>query len=352
MSADAARPPRPGEELDLLKVDPWLKSKVPGLTGTPKVTQYSGGASNWTYRLEYESHDLVLRRPPAGTKAKSAHDMSREFKVQQALRPVFPYVPAMIAWCDDPQVLGVDFYVMRRIDGFIPRRNLPKGVPGDAGFCRALSESLVDRLVELHQVDAVKVGLAAMGKGPGYPRRQIEGWSERYEKARTWNVPRFRYVMDWLKANTPDDAGACVIHNDYRFDNVVLDPKDPSRIIGVLDWEMATIGDPLMDLGNSLAYWVQADDDFMARMLRRQPSHLPGMLTRRQLVERYCEKSGRKPGDFTFYEVYGNFRLAVIAQQIYYRYFHKQTRNPAFRRFWLFEHYLDWRCQKLIRARR
>ncbi|MFT3839152.1 MAG: phosphotransferase family protein [Myxococcaceae bacterium] len=342
---------RAGEELDLAKIDPWLKTKLTDLRGTAKVTQYSGGASNWTYRLEYENHDLVLRRPPAGTKAKSAHDMSREFKVQQALKPLFPAVPEMIAYCDE-SLLGVDFYVMRRIDGLIPRKQLPKEVPSDPAFCRKLCESLIDKLVELHQVDAEKAGLSAMGKGPGYPKRQIDGWSERYQKARTWNVPRFTYVMDWLKANTPTDVRQCVIHGDYRFDNVVLDKQDPSKIIGVLDWEMATIGDPLMDLGNSLAYWVEGGDDFLAKSLRRQPTHLPGMFTRREVVERYCSKMGLKADGFTFYEVYGNFRLAVIAQQIYYRYFHKQTRNPAFKRFWLFIHYLHYRCRRLIRQAR
>ena len=349
--SDEGRAVRPGEELDLAKIEPWLKSKLPDLKGTAQVTQYSGGASNWTYRLRYENHDLVLRRPPAGTKAKSAHDMSREFKVQQALKPAFGAVPEMIAWCDD-SLIGVEFYVMRRIDGLIPRKRLPEGVPTDPAFCRTLCESLIDKLVELHQVDAEKVGLASLGKGPGYPKRQIDGWSERYQKARTWNVPRFTRVIDWLKANTPNDVRACVIHGDYRLDNVVLDAHEPSRIIGVLDWEMATIGDPLMDLGNSLAYWVQADDGLMARQLRFQPSHLPGMLTRREIVDRYCARMGLRVESFTFYEVYGNFRLAVIAQQIYYRYFHRQTRNPAFKRFWLFVHYLEWRCSGLIRSAR
>jgi len=190
--------------------------------------------------------------------------------------------------------------------------------------------------------------LAELGKGAGYCQRQIAGWSDRYEKARTWNVPAFTGVRAWLKANTPQDVATCVIHGDWRLDNVVLDPDDPTRIIGVLDWEMATLGDPLMDLGNALAYWVQADDGVLMRSTRRQPSHLPGMLTRQEVVARYLEKSGRKVDNWAFYEVYGLFRLAVIAQQIYYRYHHKQTRNPAFRHFWLLIHYLHWRCRRVI----
>lgn len=339
---------RAGEEFDVAALDAWLKARVPSLSGMPRVTQFSGGASNWTYRLEYDRDDLVLRRPPAGTKAKSAHDMSREYRVQNALRPVFSYVPEMIAHCDDASVIGSEFYVMRRIDGLIPRASL--GFDLDPARTRALCERVVDTLVELHSINPAAVGLDAMDRGPGYVRRQVEGWSDRYRRARTWNVPKFESIMSWLAKNAPDDGPHRVIHNDFRFDNVVLDRTDPTRVIGVLDWEMATIGDGLMDLGNSMAYWVQADDDPIGRALRRQPTHLPGMMTRREVVDRYCERMGIRPDNWTFYEVCGAFRLAVIIQQIYYRYHHRQTRNPAFRRFWLVAHYLHWRCRTAIRG--
>ena len=284
---------RPGEELDVPAVDAWLKTRMPNLRGVPEVTQYSGGASNWTYRLKYESDDLVLRRPPAGTKAKSAHDMKREFHVQSALRPVFPYVAEMLALCEDPAPIGTDFYVMRRVDGIIPRAEL--GVDLDPGTTRDLCLRMIDTLVALHKVDPAKAGLENLGKGNGYARRQIEGWSERYLRARTWNAPTFRKVIDWLKRHTPEDVATCVIHNDYRFDNLVLDREDPTRIIAVLDWEMATLGDPLMDLGNSLAYWIQASDDPIARSMRRQPTHVPGMLTRAEVVDYYCDRMGFRP---------------------------------------------------------
>jgi aminoglycoside phosphotransferase (APT) family kinase protein len=340
---------RPGEELDMATVDPWLKSRVPGLTGTPRVTQYSGGASNWTYRLEYDSHDLVLRRPPAGTKAKSAHDMGREFRIQKALAPVFPLVPEMIAFCDDTSVLGSDFYVMRRIDGIIPRRKL--GTDLDRRGARALCLAVIDTLVQLHKVDAASAGLSSLGKGPGYARRQVEGWTDRYRRARTWNAPTFREVIAWLQERTPADVATCVIHNDFRFDNVVLDRNDPTRVIGVLDWEMATLGDPLMDLGSSLAYWVEAGDDLIARATRRQPTDLPGMLTRAEVIEYYCDRMGLRvesPASRAFYQVFGLFRLAGIIQQIYYRYYKRETRNRAFRHFWLMAHYIDRRCRRLI----
>lgn len=339
-------PVRPGEELAIGAVDDWLRQRLPGLSGPPEVKQFSGGASNWTYRLRYPGHDLVLRRPPAGTKAKSAHDMGREFRVQSALRPVFPYVPDMIAFCDDPAVIGCDFYVMRHIDGLIPRATL--GAQLSAEDTRRLCLNVIDVLVALHRIDPKHVGLQDLGRGPGYVHRQVKGWSDRYRKARTWNVPRFERIMSWLERHAPHDVAACIVHNDYRLDNVVLDRSDPTKVIGVLDWEMATIGDPLMDLGGSLAYWVQADDDAMGQSLRRQPTHLPGMLKRREVVEYYCGQMGLPTSDMAFYQAFGLFRLAVIAQQIYYRYHHRQTRNPAFRRLWTAVHYLHYKCWRVI----
>jgi aminoglycoside phosphotransferase (APT) family kinase protein len=341
---------RPGEELDLEALGRWLRVTLPEIEGTPRVSQFSGGASNWTYRLEYPDHDLVLRRPPAGTKARSAHDMGRESLIQRALRPVFPVVPEVLAYCGDPEILGDEFYLMRRVPGVVLHRRPPEGVLLDRETARRLCLNAVDALVALHAVDPAGTELETIGKGPGYAKRQIDGWCDRYVKARTWNVPSCRKVRRWLRENTPDDVATCVVHGDFRLDNLVLDGEDLSRILAVLDWEMATLGDPLMDLGNSLAYWVQNDDDRVARSTRRQPTHLPGMLTRREIVDAYFEKTGRaKPDNWAFYEVYGVFRLAVIVQQIYYRYHHHQTRNPAFRRFWILVHYLDRRCRRLIR---
>jgi aminoglycoside phosphotransferase (APT) family kinase protein len=342
---------RPGEELDVAAVTSWLRPLLPTLTGSPEVTQYAGGASNWTYRLRFDTHDLVLRRPPAGTKAKSSHDMGREFRVQSALRPLFPYVPNLVALCEDPSVLGVPFYVMEHVDGVIPRASFPRGVHLDEASAQRLCKSFVDRLVQLHRVDVAQAGLTDLGKGPGYARRQVEGWSERYQRARTWNVPRFSGVIRWLKERIPDDVRACVIHNDFRLDNVVLSPRDPTQIVCILDWELATVGDPLMDLGSSLAYWVEAGDGFFARRIRRQPSHLPGMFTRRELVDYYLRESGLTAPDLTFYEVYGLFRLAGIIQQIYFRYHRGETKNPAFKNFWLLVHYFHWRSRQLMRSR-
>lgn len=335
---------------DVAAAHGWLTGRLDGLPDVlPAVSQFTGGASNLTYLLSYPDRRLVLRRPPAGTRASSAHDMAREYRLQQALRPVYPYVPTVRALCRDPDVIGGDFYVMDHVAGTILRGDLPAGMSLDAAGARRLSETFVDTLVDLHRVDVRAAGLADLDRGQGYVARQVAGWTGRYARARTPNVPSFRRVTAWLARRQPEDTTSCLIHNDFRLDNLVLDAGDPQRVVAVLDWEMATIGDPLMDLGGALAYWVQADDDRIARATRRQPTHLPGMLTRREIVERYARRSGLAVGDWAFYEVFGLFRLAVIAQQIYYRYYRRQTRNPAFRHFWLTVGYLDWRCRRLIR---
>jgi aminoglycoside phosphotransferase (APT) family kinase protein len=340
------RPVRPGEEIDAAALDSWLRTQIRGLAGSPHITQYTGGVSNWTYRIQYDSHDLILRRPPAGTKAKSAHDMGREYRLQKALKPVFPQVPEMIAYCADPAVIGADFYIMERVDGIIPRKNLGVDLPPQE--VRTLCLRFLDTLVALHKVDYKAAGLEGIGKGVGFTRRQVEGWSDRYRRARTWNVPRAEGLMTWLAANIPEHEQICVTHNDFRFDNAVLDRNEPTRVIAVLDWELATLGDPWMDLANLLAYWIEPGDDFIARSTRRQPTTLPGMLTRREVVEYYSQKTGFSPVDWKFYEVFGLFRVSVIAQQIYYRYHHRQTRNRAYRHFWFVVNYLQWRCRRLI----
>jgi aminoglycoside phosphotransferase (APT) family kinase protein len=347
---DQAKAVRDEDAFDVAAVHRWLRERVDGLgDALPQVQQFSGGASNLTYLLRYADRDLILRRPPAGTKAASAHDMAREHRVQARLKPVFPYVPEMVAFCDDPAVIGSEFYVMERLEGIILRANLPRGLELSEAQVRELCLAVVDRLIDLHAIDPDEAGLADLGRGAGYVERQVRGWSERYRAAKTWNVPSFEKVMAWLEANRPDDVATRIIHNDFRFDNVVLDPDDPTRIVGILDWEMATLGDPLMDLGASLAYWVEAGDDRWFAMFRRQPTHAPGMLTRAEVVARYRERTDLPIADWRFYEVYGLFRLAVIVQQIYARYHAKQTRNPAFKRFWLAVHILDRRCRRIIR---
>ncbi|MBC3873331.1 phosphotransferase family protein [Undibacterium flavidum] len=348
---DAAASVRAGEELNSEKITAFIRQHLPTLQGEPAIQQFPGGASNLTYLLGYPERDLILRRPPFGHRAKSAHDMLREAKIMSALKPVYRYVPEVIATCSDPAVMDCDFYVMERLHGIIPRQNLPKDLVLTTEDTRRLCLNVIDKMIELHQIDYQQAGLASIAKGAGYVARQVSGWTERYRQAKTEDVGDFESVMQWLQDKMPaQDLATCLIHNDFRFDNVVLNPDNPTEVIGVLDWEMATLGDPLMDLGNTLAYWVQADDDAVFQSVRRQPTHLPGMLTRQEVIDYYGEKTGYRVDNFDFYAIFGLFRLAVIVQQIYYRYFHGQSTNPAFASFGKFCNYLEQRCLSLINA--
>lgn len=325
---------RPGEELDASLIDPYLKAHIPGLSGAVSISQFPGGASNLTYLLEYPDQEFVLRRPPFGHKAKSAHDMGREFRILNQLKDGFPYCPKAYVHCTDESVIGAEFYVMERVNGIILRSNLPPELGLDASRTEALCKSFIDKFVELHRVDYSACGLADLGKPEGYVQRQIRGWSERYEKALTPDAPTWEAVRAWLNDKMPaDHPASSIVHNDYRFDNVILDPRNPMQIIGVLDWELTTLGDPLMDLGNTLAYWIEAADPAPVQLMRRQPSNAPGMLTRREFVDYYAERAGIQIDNFDFYYTYGLFRLAGIVQQIYYRFFHGQTQDKRFAQF-------------------
>jgi aminoglycoside phosphotransferase (APT) family kinase protein len=348
---DQPGPLRPEDAFDVGAVHGWLGEQVEGVAslGPPEVRQFPGGASNLTYLLRYPGRDLVLRRPPRGHKAASAHDMGREFRVQRQLKAVFPYVPEVLALCRDESVIGAPFYVMARIEGLILRATVPAGVSLPPDDARDLGRRAIDCLIELHRVDPEAAGLGDLGRGPGYVGRQVAGWTGRYRQARTDNVPTFEAVMEWLVRRQPADVATCLIHNDFRLDNVVLD-RD-LRVVGVLDWEMATLGDPLMDMGGLLAYWVQADDDDVLTLFKKQPTDIPGMPTRAEVAAYYCAQTGFVVDNWTFYEVFGLFRLAVIMQQIYFRYHHGQTTNPAFTDFWFLVTYLEERCRSLIADR-
>ena len=346
---DDAATVRPGEELDAASVGRFLGVHDPRLGAPPDVLQFAGGASNLTYLLRYPARDLVLRRPPFGHRARSAHDVVREARVLEALGPVFPLVPRVVAVCTEPSVIGADFFVMERIPGIILRRDLPPEPAFTEDDARRLCENFVDTLVRLHAVDVEIPALKELGRGEGYVHRQFDGWTDRYRRARTEDVGDFADVISWLEERRPSvDAAACLIHNDFRFDNVVLDPDRPTEIVGVLDWEMATVGDPLMDLGNSLAYWIEAGDDPVFRRLRRQPTNAPGMMTRAELVQAYEARSGRTIRNLAFYEVFGLFRLAGIAQQIYRRYSEGNAANPAFAAFGDIVRVLEARCRSMI----
>ena len=342
---------RDEDAFDVEAVAAWLADHA-GIDGTPAVRQFPGGASNLTYLLSYDDLDLVLRRPPAGAKAKSAHDMGREYRIQSGLKPVFGLVPAMVGFCEDAGVIGSDFYVMERLEGTILRKDFPRDWSLSEAEISTLCRNAIDVLIDLHAVDPVAAGLEELSRGEGYVGRQVAGWSERFRTARTPDVGDYERVMGWLDEHQPADVGSCLIHNDFRFDNLVLAVDDPLRIEGVLDWEMATIGDPLMDLSGTLAYWVESSDDEFAQGFRRQPTTTPGMWKRADVLAHYADRTGRSvtPEQWRFYEVFALFRLAVIAQQIYYRYFHGQTHNDTFAEFGDGARYFEGRCLSLIDA--
>lgn len=349
-TTERTRAVRAEDAFDAAALGAWLAERVDGCEGVPEVRQFSGGASNLTYLVRFGERELVLRRPPRGARSGTAHDVAREYEVQRRLRPHFRYVPHVLALCEDEGVIGSPFYVMERIDGIVPGPRMPPEIGTDPRRMAALAERFVGLLAELHAIDVEQAGLADLGRGPGYVERQVRQWSERFRRARTRNVPDFEDVMAWLEANRPPDAGYCVIHNDFRLDNLVLDRDDPLVVRGVLDWELATIGCPLMDLGSSLAYWIQRGDGFVAQRFKRQPTDLPGFPTRAEIARRYGELTGRDVSDWAFYEIFGLFRLAVIAQQIYARYARGETTNRAFRFFWIGIRVAHRRLRKAIRA--
>ncbi|MBF0201375.1 MAG: phosphotransferase family protein [Desulfamplus sp.] len=322
---------RQGEEIDIEAVESFLRENIHGLTGTLLVKQYPDGFSNLTYLLIMGGREMVLRRPPRGAKIKAAHDMVREYNILSAIHPRFPYCPKPLACSRDNSILGTPFYVMEKLSGIILRRELPEGLSFSPSRARELCRNLIDLHLELHSMDILEAGLDFMGRPEGYINRQVEGWAKRYRNARTQDAPDCQEIIAWLMEKMPPDTDKpTLIHNDYKFDNVVLEPASPTKIIGVLDWEMATWGDPLMDLGSSLAYWVEKGDPREWQIMKTMPTDMDGAMTRKEIVEMYGQKSGRSMDAFDFYECFGLFRLAVIAQQIYQRFHQGFTKDKRF----------------------
>ncbi len=321
---------RAGEELDLARLEPFLRSHFPGESGSLVVEQFPSGHSNLTYLVRLGGREMVLRRPPFGSKVKTAHDMGREFRVLSKLHAAYPAAPKVLFYCDEESVLGAPFYVMEPIHGIIIRKELPAGLEFSAQTARRLSESFVDNLARLHSLNYEAIGLADLGKPQGYLERQVRGWTERYWGSQTHDLPEVGRISVWMKENMPSTSDAALIHNDYKYDNVVLDQTDITKIVGVLDWEMCTIGDPLSDLGTALAYWVEAQDPGELQKTRWGPTTFPGSMTRAQLVQRYAETTGHDVSDMVFYLNFARFKVAVIVQQIYYRYHHGLTKDERF----------------------
>jgi aminoglycoside phosphotransferase (APT) family kinase protein len=332
---DGAREVRAGEEIDAAALDAFLARELTdwsALPGALEIQQFPSGYSNLTYLLRKGRAELVLRRPPFAVQVKGGHDMAREFRVLTGLEGVYAAAPRPLAYCEDEGVIGAPFYVMERRRGLVLRRELPERLAGDPDLMRRMCLALVDNLASLHAVDTTAAGLDGLGKPEGYVRRQVEGWIGRWQKAKTDEVPEIERIAGWLVERMPPDGDATLVHNDYKFDNVMLDPEDPTRIVAVLDWELCTRGDPLMDLGTTLGYWVEAGDDPAWQAMAFGPTMAPGAPSRHELAERYAERTGRDVSNMVYYYCFALLKIAVIVQQIFYRYHKGFTRDPRFAR--------------------
>jgi aminoglycoside phosphotransferase (APT) family kinase protein len=349
-------PVRPGEELDPSALEAYLRAHMGELlSGQPlddagiELEQFPGGHSNLTYLVRLGGHEFVLRRPPVGPVAPTAHDMPREYRLLSAIHPVFNLAPRPYLLCEDLSIIGVPFYLMERRRGIVIRREMPAEFGDSQEVRRRISEALVDTMALLHSVDIYSTGIAGIGKPAGFVTRQVKGWTERWHRSKTSEVREVEEVVNWLAGRIPPEpdpaAGrpATLVHNDMKLDNTMLDPSDPSRVVAVLDWEMCTVGDPLIDLGIFLCYWAQKGDPEARRESISPVTTEPGWMTRAEVIERYCEKTGRDVSGIAFYETFALFKVAVVLQQIYFRYVRGQTKDERFKEF-------DRRVEGLARA--
>jgi aminoglycoside phosphotransferase (APT) family kinase protein len=325
---------RSGEELPLAALEPYLRRHLPLADAPLQVLQFPHGHSNLTYLVHCGKEEWVLRRPPFGNQVKSAHDMGREFRILSRLCGLYAPAPRPAHYCDDTAILGAPFYLMERRRGRIVRKQLPPDLARQPAVLERMSAALIDRLADLHALDVRRPELAELGKPEGYAARQVHGWARRYRDAETDRIEAMDVLAGWLAQRVPERGEACVVHNDYKFDNVLFDPADPSRIVAVLDWEMATLGDPLMDLGTTLGYWIEAGDPDELGTAVMGPTMMSGCLTRQQVVERYAARTGRDVGGIAFYYAFGLFKIAVIIQQIYARFVRGHTRDQRFADMW------------------
>jgi aminoglycoside phosphotransferase (APT) family kinase protein len=328
---------RGGEELDWPALVAYIRwhlrdGDIPGLRldSEPEVSQFPGGHSNLTYLIRFGGAELVVRRPPLGPVPPRAHDMAREFRWLTALHPVFPLAPRPYLLCEDPSVLGCVFYVMERRRGIVVRGEEPMQLAGHQNVRRRLSEAMIDTLADLHRIDVTGPPIAGLGRPIGFLDRQVRGWRERWERSKLDEIPVMDSMALWLAAHQPPDAlDPAVVHGDFKLDNVLLDPLEPSRLVAVFDWEMAALGDPLIDLGILLAYWTPMDGgghtDALTAVTGRD-----GYMGREELIDRYAAASGRDVGGIAYFEAFALFKIAVVIQQIYYRYRRGQTDDPRF----------------------
>ena len=327
------KPVRPGEELNAENLAEFLREKLDIKNEEIEISQFPAGNSNLTYCVKIGDQEYVLRRPPFGNQVKSAHDMSREFNVLSKLSKVYAPAPTPLIYCADESIIGSEFYLMERRNGVIIRGKSPAELEKSPELQKKLIETFIENLAELHKLDYKKAGLETLGKPEGYVLRQTQGWTKRYFNAKTDEHPELEKTIEWLNENIPVDDSAALVHNDYKFDNVMLAPGDLTKIVAVLDWEMTTVGSPLMDFGTTLAYWMPKNAPPQMFSLPANPAVLMKNFSHRDLAEIYSEKSGAELSDLNFYYAFGTFKIAVICQQIYFRFVKGFTKDTRFANF-------------------
>ena len=325
--------PRSGEEIDTSRLEPYLRAGLPETAGPFSLRQFGGGHANLTYEVRFGSREYVLRRPPLGPVAPSSHDMKREHRVLATLPDIFPWAPRSYLYCGDAALIGAEFHVMERRYGIVIRSDLPEEFKGDTALAWRIGEMLVDTLAALHTAEAAAAGLGDLGRPEGYVERQLEGWTKRWHAAKDKDLPRVDEMARWLRQHVPKPQAASLLHNDFKLDNMIVGSDDPGRAVAVLDWDMCTRGDPLMDLGYMLNYWSEAGDDEAWRRAAFMPTWYPGFPNRAQAVERYAQKTGFTIEDVRWYHVFGVFKLTGVIQQIYIRYLRGQTSDARFAAF-------------------
>ncbi|MFQ5612267.1 MAG: phosphotransferase family protein [Anaerolineae bacterium] len=330
---DDTIPVRPDERFDEARLAAYLRGRLDGADQPLTVRQFGGGRANLTYLLNYGQRQYVLRRPPLGPVAPSAHDMGREYRVLSVLHRAFPLAPRAFLFCDDPDVIGAPFFVMERRRGLVVRGSLPPDFAHIPDAPRHMSQALVDALADFHAVDFKALGLEGLGKPAGFIDRQIEGWYRRWHQAKVEDLPEMEALYQWLKDHRPPEGPPSLVHNDFKLDNVMLARDDPGRLVAVFDWDMCTLGDPLNDLGALLSYWTEPTDPAYFQAISMMPTGDERFLTRAELVQRYAQRSGRDVSHINFYHALGLYRLTGIIAQIYIRYVRGQTQDRRFAAF-------------------
>ncbi len=324
---------RADERLDEARLANYLRDKLQGADQPLNVRQFGGGAANLTYLLDFGAQQYVLRRPPLGLIAPSAHDMAREYRVLSVLHQAFPYAPRAHLFCEDNTLIGAPFFIMERRKGLVVHRSLPPEYAAFADAPQRMSFALVDALADFHKVDYEALGLGTLGKPDGFVERQIDGWYGRWNKAKVNDLADMDTVYGWLKTHLPPATAPTLVHNDYKLDNVMLAYNDPGQLVAIFDWDMCTLGDPLADLGALFTYWTEPSDAPYLQMTATMPVGDSRFPTRAALVERYAQRSGRDVSHIRFYHTLGIYRLVVICAQIYIRYKRGQTQDQRFESF-------------------